>query len=175
MRTGRSLTVCWRLLPGGCLLRGVSLPGGSGPGGCLLWGVLPVWGGVLPAPGGSPFPGGVLPARGVFSLPGGSPCLGGFFLPRERGGSPCLETPPPVNRITDTCKNITLAPTSLRPVITVANLKSRKGTVILVHYRKKTYLRFLSSPFTTNMSDSFSEFTCGKISEKMVTVCKDSL
>ena len=41
MRTGRSLTVCRSLLPGGCLLRGgwclllggVSAPGGSVPGG----------------------------------------------------------------------------------------------------------------------------------------------
>ena len=53
MRTGRSLTVCWSLLPGGvsapggrgesalggCLLWGVSAPRGvSVPGGCLLWG-----------------------------------------------------------------------------------------------------------------------------------------
>ena len=33
----------------------------------------------------------------------------------RRGGSPCPETPP-VNRITHTCKNITLATTSLGPV-----------------------------------------------------------
>ena len=42
MRTGPSLTVCWSLLPGGCLLRGdvcswgVWSRGGSGPGGCLV-------------------------------------------------------------------------------------------------------------------------------------------
>ena len=36
MRTGRSLTVCWRLLP-----RGVSAPGGVCSWGCLLgWGVV---------------------------------------------------------------------------------------------------------------------------------------
>ena len=60
------------------------------------------WGG-LPGPGG-------LPARGwgVCLVLGG----GGFSLP---GG--CPETPP-VNRITHMCKNITLATTSLRPVIT---------------------------------------------------------
>ena len=109
MRTGRSLTVCCSLLPGGegfCLSRGGSAcPGGD----------------VLPGPGGSsPWSGGVLPAGGVFSLVcGGPPCRGGVLPgPRGvclvRGGSP--ETPP-VNRITDTCKNITLAPTSLRPVI----------------------------------------------------------
>ena len=45
-------------------------------------------------------PGG-LPGRGD------SPCQGGFSLPGD----------PPVNRITHTCKNITLATTSLRPVI----------------------------------------------------------
>ena len=32
-----------------------------------------------------------------------------------RGGSPCQT--PPVNRMTDRCKNITLAKTSFRPVI----------------------------------------------------------
>ena len=130
MRTGRSLTVCCSLLPGG----------------------------VLPARGGSPWSGGVLPTRGGFSLvPGGSsPCQGGVCLVRgggspcqgsfpwsRGGGSPCqggggclpglggfslpggiclvwggLESPsPPVYRITDTCKNITLAITSLRPVM----------------------------------------------------------
>ena len=67
MRTGRSLTVCCSLLPGG------------GGGECLLRGE-----GVCS--GGCAWSGGVLPAR---------------------GGSPCPETPP-VNRITHTCKNITL-------------------------------------------------------------------
>ena len=78
MRTGRSLTVCCSVLPGG---------GGSpwSRGG----------GGVLPGPGG-----------GVLLGPKGGSAW-------SRGGSP--ETPP-VNRITDTCKNITLATTSLRPV-----------------------------------------------------------
>ena len=60
--------------------------------------------------GGSPWSQGVLPGPGGFSLvPGG----GGWGLPGPGGGS--LETPP-VNRITDTCKNITLATTSLRPI-----------------------------------------------------------
>ena len=70
MRTGRSLTVCCSLLPGGVcllqgvfslprggLLRGVSAPGGSALGGCLLWG-----GGVSAL--------GVVSAQGGFSLPG---------------------------------------------------------------------------------------------------------
>ena len=74
MRTGRSLTVCRSLLPGGgCLLGGVC------SGGCLLLG------------------------EGVSALGGGIP--------------PCTEADtPPVNRMTDRCKNITLATTSLRPV-----------------------------------------------------------
>ena len=114
MRTGRSMTVSCSLLPGG---GGSSLLGGSTcSGGCL------------PGPrGGSPrqsLPGGVLPAwsRGRGSpclvLGGGSPCLvlGGALPAWSRGrGGACPETPP-VNRITDTCKNITLATTSLRPV-----------------------------------------------------------
>ena len=69
MRTGRSLIVCWRLLP-----RGVSAPGGvcsgggSAPGGGLLPGG---WGGVW--------------SRGVSALgrsaPGGGLVLGGCLLP----------------------------------------------------------------------------------------------
>ena len=144
MCTSRSLTVCWGGLParGASLPGGVSLPGGSPcpgvslpgglPGGVSLLGGLPAGGspcpGGLPAregvslPMGSPYQGEGLPARGVslpggFSLPGGSPypegvspCQGG--LPAE--GSPCRR--PPMDRITDTCKNITLATTSLRPV-----------------------------------------------------------
>ena len=119
MRTGRSLTVCCSLLPGGVSL----VPGGGGrgegfslvPGGVSLvpGGVLPaggfslVLGGVLLGPGGCLLgPRGVLPARRV--LPAGG------VSAWSRGGS--LETPP-VNRITHTCKNITLATTSLRPVI----------------------------------------------------------
>ena len=55
----------------------------------------------------------LVPGGGV-CLVGGSPCQGGLTGP----GGACPETPsPPVNRITDTCKNITLATTSLRPVI----------------------------------------------------------
>ena len=72
--------------------------------------------------GGLPGPGGVLLALGEclpvpgggFSLPGGFSLSGGVSA-WSGGGSPCPETPP-VNRITHTCKNITLATTSLRPV-----------------------------------------------------------
>ena len=108
MRTGRSLTVCYSYLPGGggvCLVPGgfslaggFSLPGGGG-GVCLVRGVLPG--------GGSAWSGGVLPAWG------GLPGLGAFSL----AGGFSLADPPPVNRMTDRCKNITLATTSLRPVI----------------------------------------------------------
>ena len=100
MRTGRSLIVCCSLLPEG--------------GGGLVPGVLPGRGGW--SQGGSPWQGGFSLAGG-FSLGcpwpgGGSPWQGG--LP---GGGFFLADPPPVNRMTDRCKNITLATTSLRPVI----------------------------------------------------------
>ena len=101
--------------PGGVLLG----PGGGGV--CLVWGGLPGQsGGVLLGPrgvclvrGGSPW------SRGVSAWSGGSPWSRGVLLGPGGvclvwGGSP--ETPP-VNRITDTCKNITLATTSLRKVI----------------------------------------------------------
>ena len=63
--------------------------------------------------GGSPWSGGALPG------PGGGFCLvpgGGGVLLGPGGDNP------PVNRITDTCKNITLATTSLRPVISACSL-----------------------------------------------------
>ena len=106
MRTGHSLTA-WR--EGGLLAGGSPCHGGSPCRGVLLaWGS-PCWVGGLPAGWGVSLPGG-LPIGGSpyqgGSLVGGSPC---------QGGSPCWR--PPVNRMTDTCKNITLATTLLRPVI----------------------------------------------------------
>ena len=114
MRTGRSLTICCNLLPG----EGSPWSGGGvlpGPGGCLVPGGLPVPGGVLLGTWG-----GVLLGSGGFSLPGGGFCLvqGWVGLPGPRGGGGGSPETPPVNRITDTCKNITLATTSLRPVKT---------------------------------------------------------
>ena len=125
MRTGRSLTVCRSLLPGlggvcsrGCLLWGVSAPGGVCSGRCLLWGGVCSWGCLLwegvcswgvSAPGGCLLWGDVL-LQGVSAL--GGVCSGGCGIPA------CTEADtPPVNRMTDRCKNITLATTSLRPVI----------------------------------------------------------
>ena len=97
MRIGRSLTVCLSLLLGG----GASFLGGS-----LLAGGPPSWGvsllGVPPSEG-SPYWGGA-------SFLGGLPGRGASFL----GG--LLGRHPPVNRITHSCKNITFATTSLRPV-----------------------------------------------------------
>ena len=70
----------------------------------------PASGGVS-APGGGFCSGGCL-LRGGCLLPGGCLLRGGCGIPT------CTEadTPPPVDRITDTYKNITLATTSLRPV-----------------------------------------------------------
>ena len=122
MRTGRSLTICCSLLPGG----GVSPWSRGGfslvPGGSAWSGegeVLPgLGGGVLLGPGGV-----CLVQGGVCLVPRGvSAWSRGGCLPGPRVGSP--ETPP-VNRITDTCKNITLATTSLRPVITILNSSFR--------------------------------------------------
>ena len=82
----------------------------SSRGGVSAWseGAGSAWsGGDLPGWGGSPW------SWGGFSLLGGSPLSGGVLL-GPWGGS--LETPP-VDRITDACKNITLATTSLQPVI----------------------------------------------------------
>ena len=97
MRTGRSLTVCRSLL-----LRG----GGSPWQGGLL-------GRVLLGRGVSLVGGGLL-GRGV-SLAWG--LLGRRGSPWQGGIPACSEADHPlVNRMTDRCKNITLATTSLRPV-----------------------------------------------------------
>ena len=94
------------------------------PGGWYAWsgGVLPPLGGFSLAGGCSPcwgfslVPGGFFLVRGGFSLSGGGSPWSRGGLPGPRGGRGDSGDPP-VNRITDTCKNITLATTSLRPVI----------------------------------------------------------
>ena len=127
MRTGRSLTVCCSLLPRG----GFSLVPGEG-GSAWSRGGSPCRG-VCLVPGGLPGPGGVCLVTGGFSLVpgGGSPCWGVLLGPGGVclvWGGVCLvpggfsgDPSPPVNRITHTCKNITLATTSLRPVIKKKN------------------------------------------------------
>ena len=99
MRTGRSLTVCRSLLPGGggCLVSGVGclVQGGLLWGGCLLPGAVCSWGvsghGVS-GPGGVSAPGGVLSQGG--SGPGGGGCLllgGGWVVSQHalRQTPPC--------------------------------------------------------------------------------------
>ena len=62
---------------------------------------------------------------GGVSGPGGC-LLQGVCVPAPGGGCgipACTEADtPPVNRMTDRCKNITLATTSLRPVKTLQNV-----------------------------------------------------
>ena len=110
-------------IPVGCVpaerrpYAGVCFPGG----GVCSGGVLHAGGEVVSGPeGGSPCrggrgwwclvrgvcSGGVLHAGGGVSAPGGFSMPGGFSLP----------DPPPVNRMTNRCNNITLAKTSFRPV-----------------------------------------------------------
>ena len=109
------------LLPGGVsALGGCLLPGGSAPRrgvcsqeGCLLPGGVSALGGVcswgVSAPGGCLLLGGVCSQGGV--------CSWGVVSQHALRQAPT--PPPPVNRITDTSKNITLATTSLRPVKTL--------------------------------------------------------
>ena len=117
MRTGRSLTVCRRggsPCQGGLFARGVSLLGGFLPGGLPARGVLRTRG--VSLPGGSPCWGGS-PCQGGLLARGGSPCRGGLLARWDLPAGGVLPAgDPPVDRITDTSKNITLATTSLRPV-----------------------------------------------------------
>ena len=65
---------------------------------------------------------------GGYLVPGGVPCPGGVYLVPGGvpgpGGCTWLGTPPPplVNRMTNRCKNITLAKTSFRPVMNRKNV-----------------------------------------------------
>ena len=101
---------------GGVCSWGVSVPGGSAP-----WGVSAPRGS---APRGVSAPGGLLPGGllwGVSAVGGdwfrGCLLLGQCLLPGGVVSQHVLrQTPHPVNRMTDRCKNITLATTSLRPV-----------------------------------------------------------
>ena len=88
---------------GVCFPGGVCSGGVSAPGGCVC-----SWGVVCLLPGGSGPRGGLL-RRGL--VPRGS-APGGWYPSMHWGRTP------PMNRMTDRCKNITLATTSLRPVIT---------------------------------------------------------
>ena len=63
-------------------------------------------------------PGGFLHPGG-FSIQGGSAPGGGLSMPE---GGVWQGEPPPVNRMTDRCKNITLAKTSFRPVKIVVKI-----------------------------------------------------
>ena len=126
-------------LPGGSPWWGVSLVGGL-PGRGVSWGVSLVGGlasrGVSLA-GGSPWQGGP-PSRGVSlagGLPpwqGGSPWQRGVSLagglPPWQGGLP--GRPPPVNRITDACENITLPQTSFAG----SNNKEFLGHTLIKYY-----------------------------------------
>ena len=121
---------CTCLVPGGvpAWSQGVYLPG---PWGCIWSRGVPAWsGGCLPGPGGVP-----AWSWGCTCLvPGGCTCLvrgdtclvWGVYLP-VHGGGHLVKYSPPVNRMTHTCKNITLAKTSFRPVMKCTGLRNHPG------------------------------------------------
>ena len=78
-----------------------------------------VWGGSAPGVGGGVWSGGSAWSGGG-SAPGGV-CLSAFWD----------TTPPPVNRMTNRCKNITLATTSLRPVTILHYINNRTLITVL--------------------------------------------
>ena len=102
MRTVRLLTVSQHALMGGIPAQGgVPTWGCTCPGGCTCLGVyLP---GGVSAQGGVYLPKGGVPAQGV-PAQGGWGCTCPWGVPAQ--------VLPPVNRMTDRCKNITLPQTS---------------------------------------------------------------
>ena len=144
MRTGRSLTVCRGLLPGGggvpeggvCVLGGV----GCVPRGCAIG--VGVWGGVC-ARGGC--------ARGWW-----------WWYPSMHWGRRL----PPVNRMTNSSKNITLATTSLRPVIVYWSLKLRACIPWIQDHLKLLNIRhkILLTPNSVTTSSHFKQikFFCNR-------------
>ena len=101
------------LFPGG-----LPVPGGGLPG---PWG-----GGLVPDLGGSAWSRGSACSRGGLPGPGGVYLVWGGLVPGSGGvvSQHALRQnpPPPVNRMTNRCKNITLATTSLRPLIKILSL-----------------------------------------------------
>ena len=138
-------------IPVGCVLAacrpyaGVCFPGGGlpGPRGGLP---CPRW--VCQVPGGVSDPGGWCLTRG--GLPGLGGCLiqGGLIqgvLPGPRGEGVSQHAlrqnpPPPVNRMTNRCKNITLATTSLRPVINQAKYFMIYSVTVMKGLSRKFYV-----------------------------------
>ena len=112
-------------------------------------------GGVLhPAGGGSSIqPGGVPPSSqgGVLHPAGG----GGFLHP---AGGVSLPDPPPVNRMTDRCKNITLAKTSFRPVINPFFYNVETKLYLYKKKKRKTKTSFGS--YLTNIPTRTSYMYC---------------
>ena len=143
---------------GGCLLPGgVSALGGICSGGCLLQGGL-LWGsvyfgGMVSTHGGCLLPEVSAPrgcllrgvcSQGGVSAPGGCLLLGGCGIPA------CTEVDtPPVNRMTNRCKNITLATTSSRPVKTLLSQESERVVEdLLFSYQRPWTLHFWSHSWT---------------------------
>ena len=170
------------LVPGGYLvLGGVPGPRGGvpGPGGCTWsWGGVPGpgWvpgpGGMYLVLGGVPGPWGCTWSRGVYlvrGVPGpGGGCTwsqggwctwsGGVYLVWRGvpgpGGVYLVRYPPPVNRMTNRCKNIILAKTSFRPVIIEKNFY--KFRIDLFHWRIYEVKFWTLIP----LSVQFSSFSC---------------
>ena len=105
----------WAGVPG----RGGGVPGPGGGGGTWSRGEVYLVGGCTWS-GGCLLPGGAPGPRGCHTWSGGCTWSGWVYLVQggvcSRGGP---QIHPPVNRMTNRCKNITLATTSLRPVKTV--------------------------------------------------------
>ena len=141
-------------------LRGASFLRGSPSWGCLLPRGPPSWGVSF---FGASFLGGL--------LLGGSSSLGASFL----GGAPSWggeegllgrQPPPPVNRITHSCKNITLATTSLRPVKMKVCLQVVLPTIIVYHCANGDGVNNGQNGYVTNVETDLNDKEKSRSSRK---------
>ena len=125
----------------GCLLQGVYAPGGVCSQGVCSWGSAP--GGVCSR--GCLLLGDVCSQGCVCSwgglCSGGCACSQLMSAPGGCGIPACTEadTPPPMNRMTNSSKNITLATTSLRPV----KMEKRYDHLHYIHHNRSNFFQIL--------------------------------
>ena len=130
-----------------------------GPGGCLHGGCLPGLGGICLVWGGSAWSVGCLLGLGGCLLgPGGLPGRGGLASQHA-----LRQTPSPPCGQTHTCKNITLATTSLRPVINQELCFNIKATKVFNEVSVSGFILALHGHVTMSTQISAPSIRIGEV------------